>query len=250
MSWKSKTEEAITKGLEKVSDLVGIDLPKKKQDVFLENIQGFTKFTPDVARIEAKMRWLLFVPDEMKTNHPDHDRLSRHARFVGEAFTSDTFTLWKERSNVDCKYARAIPLRLQYGKEGAFFPSLRLAIRRTVRGELYYVNPLTLIKLDRYRENGVRFVRERVQVLMPRTEIHLKKISLTTEGAEKHVGTTVREEKRLLGEPLNVWMYVGVSEYWEQHLDGGHGYTLVRVFQPNNPELSKFYCFTPEEHER
>lgn len=220
---------------------------RRKQEVFLEALKGFSKYTPDIGKLERTMRWLLFVPDEMQQAHPDHSRLSRHAKQIGSAFTVDTFTLWKERKHVDLKVTRAIPLRIQYGKE-AFYTSPTAAIRRPVRGELYFVNALTLIKLDRHRENGVRFVRERVEVLMPRTEIHLKKNLFGTTNAGKPYGEYIKEEKRLLGSPLNVWMYVGVPEYWEQQLDGGHGFALVRYFQPNNSLLSKFYYFTPEEH--
>lgn len=210
---------------------------RRKQEVFLEALKGFSKYTPDIGKLERTMRWLLFVPDEMQQAHPDHSRLSRHAKQIGTAFTVDTFTLWKERKHVDLKVTRVIPLRIQYGKE-AFYTSPTAAIRRPVRGELYFVNALTLIKLDRHRENGVRFLRERVEVVMPRTEIALHR---TKEGY-------IKKEQRLRGEPFNVWMYVGVPEYWEQQLDGGHGFALVRYFQPNNPELSKFYAFTPEEH--
>lgn len=219
----------------------------QKQDEFLEKLAGMTAFTPDAGALERRMRWYLFVPDEMMSHHYDHARLGANAIKVALAITEDTFTLWKKREE---NKAIAVPLRIQQGSVPTWKkPEECHAIRAPVRGELFMVNAQTLIKLDTHRENGVRFKRERVKVVRPYTKIQLKKVPLVIEGQDP-VDTWVRDEETgLLSEPLNVWMYVGIKEYWEPRMDNGFEFTTVRRFRPNNPKLDLYYYFTPEEYD-
>lgn len=225
---------------------------RQHQETFLQNISELSKFTPDIGKIEGTKRWLLFVPDECMRVHYDVARLGNSALHVCNAVTEDTFTLWKQRRK---RGANAIPLRIQYGKE-AFYTSPTAAIRLPVMGELWFVSGPTLIKLDHHRENGVRFTRERVKVRWPYTRIQLSRKGFTDKAGQpvlsptnRPLGEYIKEEIRLLSEPVDVWMYVGISAYWEKHLDGGHTYALMRQFKPYSKLLSPYYFFTPEEYD-
>lgn len=223
------------------------------QETFLENLGELSKFTPDIGKIEGTKRWLLFVPDECMQAHYDNARLGNNALRICNVVTEDTFTLWKQRRK---RGANAIPLRIQYGKE-AFYTSPMAAIRLPVMGELYFVSGPTLIKLDHHRENGVRFIRERVKVRWPYTRIQLRRKAFrehedsqpVLDLKQRPLGEYIKEEIRLLSEPVDVWMYVGVPGYWESQLDGGHTYALMRRFKPYSNLLSPYYFFTPEEYD-
>lgn len=219
----------------------------ERQEHFLQRISDANPFTPDIRRLERKMRWLLFVPDELMKQHHDHARLGAHAVKISEAFTVERFSLWKQRYG---KRSTAIPLRLEYNvsEDVLKTPLWRQVRRYPVRGELYFVNASTLIKLDTHRENGLRFQRERVQVVRPYTKVTLKRLPLTIEKQDP-VQTYVRFEERLLGEPLSVWMYTGVREYWDEKLDAGALYQPVRHYKPHNTLLSEYHYFSVEEYE-
>lgn len=225
---------------------------RQHQETFLENLGELSKFTPDIGKIEGTKRWLLFVPDECMQAHYDNARLGNNALRICNAVTEETFTLWKQRRK---RGANAIPLRIQYGKE-AFYTSPTAAIRLPVMGELYFVSGPTLIKLDHHRENGVKFIRERVKVRWPYTRIQLRRQAFL-DGKDMplthkthHLTEYIKEEIRLLSEPVDVWMYVGVPSYWEGQLDGGHTYALMRRFKPYSKLLSPYYFFTPQEYDQ
>lgn len=202
-------------------------IDKKVFRDYVQSLRKGTQYTPDVPSLERKVYQFLFVPDETMSVHFDHDRLGSRARKVYDVQTVDKFALWKKKLGPQTS---AIPVRVAH----------RGAPLRSIRGELFLVRSQQLFHLDSHRLNGVQFKRERLKMVLPYTQTHLR---------FGEFGYFL-EEEAMIDNTINAWMYVGVTDYWDPLLDGGYSYSPVRRFTPHNKKLSEYYFFTLDEYDK
>lgn len=210
-------------------------------------------FTPDLPELEEKDFWWMFTPDESQPGH-HMDWLMDPAKSAYEAFTAAAdYVLWR-------KYLRlktvAVPLQadaMPYLKNmrlngQPMYPSARL------KGHLFSIRPNHFLELDEYKQNGVAFVRRRINVLIPYstlTEIQIENLTKSDDGKLRPTGTyvpSIQQDRHV--HRIQAWMYEGNPDFWK---------TLGECpqFMPSNPIKSRllgkmsmpyYYHFTQKDY--
>lgn len=189
---------------------------------WLEAANDKTLYTPDVWEIERHPTQLIFVYDEMMKLHHKHKMVAEHSVTIGAALTIDKFTLWKKRLG---KESYPIPLDGRWSG----VPRLR------IKGELYAVQSNQVKELDKYKVNGIYFLRQRVELAFPYTYI-----VWTNGDGVRAVGDCERK--------IEAWMYVGVPDFWADQLDGGYMFNPVKTYTPHKEWEDKYYYFSRQEY--
>jgi len=205
----------------------------EKQDLSpLLDFDKDTEYTPDVATLERRTHWLLFVPDQMMSRHHSNVKLGSSVKML-EALTEDNFSFWKQRRG---DFTQAIPLGEAF-KTVPFNP---------IKGEVFLVKSQKFFELDTERRNGVEFERKRIKLKVPYRRVSSKDFFIKEKDKyEWALANTPYHEGQ-----LNAWMYVGISNYWSPLLDGGYMFTPVKSFIPHNKRLTQYYYFTIGEYDQ
>jgi hypothetical protein len=197
----------------------------------MEQAFSYAEFTPDIAILERRQSNLLFVFDEMQEGHHEFGMIQEHAIPIGVAYTKDDFVLYKRKLNA-ASYAVALD-------EAPF-----RARKTTIRGKLFAIpkdqedGSTRFVELDTVKENGVRFERRRITVIMP----------------YQYIGRT-RDGRPFRGQwevSIRCYTYIGVQSYWSKLLEADDGFFLfdtVKTYTPNNPNLKEYYYFSKLEYE-
>lgn len=153
------------------------------------------RYTPDLALLQEKEHWWIFIcGEEMSKHHKDWLMDPEKPRY--EAFTAkEDYILWRKYLG---QKTVAIPLladSIPYVKNmklnnNCMYPAARL------RGQLFKILPEHFIELDEYKENGVVFDRQRVDILIPYSSLD----------------EDVNQKRHL--KYLQAWMYVGKPDFW------------------------------------
>lgn len=168
-------------------------------------------WTPDQLVLEQYAHQLLFVPDELKVDDlhpselPDDDPLKGVSCGIinSSCYTHANFLAYERDIGKD-KEGRM--LKRPIIMPGDFEPSGGFINRppppAKVRGELHLVWANRLYLLDKYKENGVKFVRHRIKFNYPwRYVTH-------------HVDSKLPYISHHCFTTKVAWMYVGVPKYW------------------------------------
>lgn len=167
-------------------------------------LQNQFDYTPDRIWLERHPFVWLFVYDEMLRDRSLYHLIQEESVYGGVAFTSSDWTMWKKKLGEE-----TFPIALNGSSVGR---------RGRIKGEIHLVRPHVFWSLlDKRFLNGVEFRRERVKVLVP---YHIQSQGVTIDHNE-----FVKE--------LRVHMYVGISEYWNNQIDGGFMFSQVKQFKPN-----------------
>lgn len=211
------------------------------------------KETPDISRLENRSHHLLFATGETMRSGYNHETLNG-SEFFGNAFTKSYFQHWKMKLGL---HSFSIPIRSDDPKpalvaadgvsilpivNNAHVPSIR------IKGELYLVPTEKLIELDKDKDNGIFFLRERTSLLLPykrtdwikdRSQLE-KKLDQPLEHA--YVSTTGIAT-------IKAWIYTGIQSHWEPKFDGGFEFSAVRVFRPTRNVLGNYSYFSQLEYD-
>lgn len=213
-------------------------------DAWLDKAAEHLKYSPDYRALEGFESILLFVCDEMQAGHKCEQVLTHSqyddvaAMHLAPAFTKSDFSFWKKSLG---KESYPVPLEgiKQYVPEWKHTNKLLKNIPkaqlvdlepRSIRGELFAVRPYKLLELDKYKENGVVFQRNRIQVDIP----YLYRVSNAYATSQFVYKCT----------SLEAFMYVGVKDYWKDFLDAGFQFNLVSMVK-NEMNVSAGY--TPHD---
>jgi Gamma-glutamyl cyclotransferase, AIG2-like len=175
-----------------------------------------TYFTPDMVTLEKYQFQLLFIYDRMMHNYPEHMLIEEHGVQLPTAFSLPEFSLWKHELGLE-----SYPVAIRTRHKEILCPTAR------VKGELYAMRPYQFLELDKHRLNGVEFIRERVQLVVP---YH----SARNPGIQCLQG-------------IKAWMYVGNPDYWNDQLDGGFSFRPATLLEAHNQYLKKYYFFHKEK---
>lgn len=178
-----------------------------------------TLFTPDIAELEQKPRHHFFVYDEMMVDNRKYDFLKEHSITMAEAFTRDKFHTWKKDLGV-----ASFPIAFE---TDGFVPD---AVR--IKGELMLIASSHIPTLDKYKQNGVEFVRKRIRLVIPYVTV-------------EHTGDgPVKKTRHTL---VTAWMYVGVKAYWDTVMSG-YRYSRLKVHDFPGSPLKQYTCFDESEY--
>ena len=208
-----------------------------------EMVQEDLAYTQDAPFLERRYDQFVFVPNEMMSNHKEHDKLGESKFKISFGFTDHKYTFWQQNAG---EHTTTIPL-----EEG-----FKDTSKARIKGELYLLNSSHMFELDKYHKNGVEFTRKLVKILIPYRRA--KNFRPNDRAAYEWMVSRVQ----FMGE-VTAWMYTGVSDYWTPLLEKGtklshlnksgiksltrinsHGtFSTVSCFQPNNPDLDIYYYF-------
>lgn len=182
---------------------------------WLVSANGEATHTPDLLDLESRSLQLLFLPCELQERHPQSKLISDAGVCLYHAFTKNSFSLYRNRED-----------------NSAIFTD---EPQHSVKGEVWAILPKRYSVLDKYKENGVRCVRKPIDVRVPFTRF-----------IKGNHSTKVQSEIA----NLKMWAYVSPNEIWADELDGGYLYPQVTLHRPNNPFLSPFYYYRPNEYKK
>lgn len=204
-----------------------------------------TKHSFDEARLNtwrAQLNWTkdanlltqydyqpIFVYDRLMEGQDDHSKIKDYIQpTFATGFTSHRFCLWQKNlgklSFPIALETKVQPLDLPWAdlaRETSWFKDAPPA---RIRGMVYNISTKAFFELDKLYRNGLHYYRKKVKVLMP---YRAKK---ENGGCEYMVG-------------LWCWMYVGISDYWENQLDAGMFFKPVKIYPLQYPGLSDYSFF-------
>ena len=162
----------------------GKPLPKSWGDSIRRNAE----FSPDALNVGNKTGHLLFNPD------PNLD-----FRFDGvQSFTTETYIVYQQQEKllllpkiIDREERKKVP---GWGRAPDNYPG-------SVKGDLVWVTPTSVLELDRHYQNGVECDRTTSWVTIPWRPENTKNIYLLTTKA---------------------LIYVAKRKFWHKQLDGGY----------------------------
>jgi hypothetical protein len=205
-----------------------------------------TKFTPDVALLEERSHWRVFVCDRHMSDLDNALDAKRH----GFAFTNDGFKLYRRNLGKD---SNAVPFVQELYETNPDWNKgqglVRVGDVARIKGEIFIASTEKLKELDRVYCNGVQYQRVRVSVLVPYHETEwypeYYKAPVELQKMFNHRRIILRSEKRFYN--VTAWMYVGVPTYWD---DFPH-YMLkyVDVYRARNERVGWYYHFTKKDYE-
>lgn len=194
----------------------------KHQKVLKEITDMVPIFTPDMVHLQMKKRCLIFVHDDMMSGRNNSDLIvetSISGRWpLANVYTEDKFFFWKKDLG-----EHSYPVALDKDVTGFYHGNAEDKAPARIWGELYAIRPSQFILLDNERENGVQFIRREISVRLP-----------FINGASKFPDITTIH---------NVWMYIGVHEYWDDQLAGIHSSTPIDKVQDKRAWLMDHYRY-------
>ncbi len=208
-----------------------------------------TDFTPDISELEQHEYQLLFVYGETQRGHPAFPIVNEGSAHICTAFTNTPgFTLWKRNRGLASTVV-ALSAPLPEKDAAPLFPPTHFGVltpSSRIKGELYAIRPYQMMELDKYHLNGYHYLRRRVHLAIPYSQVmwlkHPYLNPTTVYSSTYKTDTKIRIVK--------AWMYLGIPEYWEPQLDGGYEFTPVKLMRTyERPWISNYYYFTKNEYD-
>lgn len=181
---------------------------KKLDPVFIASLKEETWATPDIHELQRKKAHNVFIYNEHQSVFGTWMNDYRGS-FSGTMFTVDRYTMWRQQLG-EFEDPRAIVVENKW-------PHID---QERIKGEVYNIPTDYIPKLDNYMLNTVEFQRRREQLIYP----------------FRHKWRDP-EGKMVLGpwriDIVFAWMYVGITSYWNQHIDAGWRFKPCRIFNLN-----------------
>jgi hypothetical protein len=192
--------------------MFGMKRAALRKEIQAESVLSGAEFTPDIFHLEQFKSQLLFVHDDMAQLQPNHD-LIKEGSLSGfypfnYGYTTKSYSFLKKNLGL-----KSFPIALDIPIDVANQLPTYMSEEYRIRGELYAIRPLQFLKLDTHRQNGVQFIRRRVNI-----NIGYKKLyhhSITDSKGVYHSEYNLGKEQMLT---VQAWMYVGREEYWRDQL--------------------------------
>jgi gamma-glutamylcyclotransferase (GGCT)/AIG2-like uncharacterized protein YtfP len=204
----------------------------------IENTLSRTSNTPDVADLSNKIGAVIFVYNDLMKKRRDHELLEPLA-FGGDAYTVFEVNGWYRK-----KDQLPIILRPQILHRKPEWSVQKNAHSAIIKGEVYVVKANKLHELDLYHDNGVQFIRQRIDITIPFEEDLLNKDHIIVKSGQYH-------------HMRKVWAYIGNPFHWWGEADPfsfatgnglGHperidsvNFTPMPIFTPKKTWKSLYY---------
>jgi hypothetical protein len=220
-----------------------------EHEAWLTYAEGVVNYTPDMALIQQYQTQLLFVPDELQDKWDNHHILGDAAMFMGKALTVDKFSMQIKDLG---KQSFPVPLDKSFATPYDPVPwaKQRGAPLASIKGEMWLiVDPAdNFVKLDKYRQNGVQFRRERFMFDIPYREVwhdpRLEEPFTALSKTERRLHDPAKWLTDMKTKRVPAWMYRGLTSYWDTLRDG---LIPVKIFHPKTMLLPPYYSFTKNQ---
>lgn len=192
------------------------------------------EFTPDMPDLQQhKYHWLFVYGEEMSIHRAHKSLIGLEPAYEG-AFTFANYGLWKHNLGKNT-FPIMMDKRLSC-EDRHWFKVKNWESWGKVKGEVYLINdPTIFFELDRYRQNGIKFLRKRIQIIIP--------YWVRRKGAHfTHTGTFKQTD-------VQAWTYLGVPTYWNDLMEMGlqdDRFRPVKTFTMAKVHKTYFF-FTPME---
>lgn len=190
-----------------------------------------TKYTTDIAVLEAHSWQLFFACDETQLGH-SHQKMLGENVYKCPGFTQRGFNYWDGGPIFG-----SVPLEA----EGIINQMPNYPDIAKIKGQVLLVRPQSFLRLDEYKENGVQFTRMKVRIIVPYRNlkfIHDKNIpdpEIEYISECGHIGRTYEKVCT-----IRAWMYIGVPEFWDK-LISNYDWRSVETFQARNRNWCRTY---------
>lgn len=220
-----------------------VDLPVYQDWIGEANLR--TAFTPDIAWLEQYEMQNVFVYGETQRGHRAAHLVNDNGAFYAAGFTNTPgFTLWKKKLG-EASSAIAMPAPLPERDAALAFPPPAFPLGSRIKGELHTVRSSQMIELDKYHLNGYHYLRRRVYVAVPYSQVLWLKEPYYTNNKRETIYKT--DTKVNL---VKAWMYLGIPEYWDELLDGGYAYEPVSLQRTErSPWINSYYHFNKNAYD-
>jgi len=194
-------------------------------------IDDLATTAPDIWKLEMYMRQLIFVPDDLKYGGPNHQLISESSwtkePLHPACYTHSNYTFWKKDLG-DKSYPVVLPEN--YRPSGFIRGEI---IPAPIKGELWAIRPSCFRVLDKHRNYGVQFIRDRVPITYPYREIGFNKKQPLPKISDEYFTT------------VTAWMYIGIPEYWDPQIGGIFQTSHMDVYEHDVPKpyVKQFYKF-------
>lgn len=205
-------------------------------------------YTPDIAKLEEYETQRLFVFDEWMSDRRQNFVIDEMGVRRGAGFTKQKFQFrvfngflspdWTPVANKD--------------PEGY-----------VIKGEIVEILPSSFLLLDKLKQNGVKFIRERVKILKPSRDVIVFENTTEERGVHHSMGVNgvdwitgkFPDGHPLAGKkcwispekitPVFAWMYLGKHSYWNMYRNAPYLFQRVPTFKPKKDKewLSEYYKY-------
>lgn len=203
---------------------------------WLEQARDQTLFTPDMWKLQQHRTQLLFVCDDMMEGRRNFGLIKEHAVNVSGAFTTGRFRMWKK----------------DLGKESFLIPiettpedsmPICAAHPARIKGQVYAVVPARYSELDTHMLNGVQYLRRKVRIEIPYRMIQKVADRNSLDEETQKFSREVVITTPVCSAFMSVWMYVGISSYWDDQIDNYH-FSPVKTYQPKTGWKDAYYYYS------
>jgi gamma-glutamylcyclotransferase (GGCT)/AIG2-like uncharacterized protein YtfP len=213
----------------------------------LKNLMPWSTAAPPVPEVIPDWHWthdqwvleqysaqLIFVPDNMKKGGKYHGVLKDIA--FGDdprnpsVYTHSKFLAYKQDLG---EFSNAIIMPGDYMPSG-FITKGMAPEPAKIRGELWSVDAYRIYLLDKFKQNGVQFVRQRVRITYPFRQVTTNRKQIPLPVISPHCFVTI-----------TAWMYVGIPRYWDSRIGGPLAKAMdTYTHSPPRHGIGEFYDFS------
>lgn len=179
--------------------------------------------TPDVAILEQKERHLYFAYHLLNNGHEG---------YVESGITTDPFQLWRGSHGNE-----------RYPVATHQIPEMRRIPCLPIKGRVLLLSTEEVIRLDEYTQNGLQFIRKRVEIRVPRFIETNERDAVVRLGRKEPFPSSFRRGNVVLaptGGTVKAFMHIGIEEHFVNKLDGGFEFSPVKPFDMYNPRYLQF----------
>lgn len=210
------------------SSSLGYNLPDPSVFKFA---QEETKYTPDIAKLEAYEYQLYFACDETQRGCHKHDLLGEHEDKC-PGFTQKSFNYWDH----EAPFLPPVAMEVEgFRNVMPNYPDIA-----KIKGRVLKIRSQAFLKLDEYKEQGVQYRRIKPRILVPyRALVFLKDANLPPPDVEQVLSPSwgLTFEKMVI---IRAWMYIGVPEYWDKMINS-FDFKSVQTYEAKNRNWCKTY---------
>lgn len=202
---------------------------EKSIDPAMDHWHRQCEMTPDIWKLEQYHRQLIFVADDMQTGGKNN-KLVAEASFTAEpahptVYTHHKYTFWKKDLGV-----HSYTIILPEGYRPTGFVRYPVEPAR-IRGELWAIRPSQFILLDKHKQNGVQFKRDRVRIKLPSRFVCYD---------DKRPLPNITDQPF---HTVTAWLYTGVPDYWDAQIGGIFASSQMETQDHTAKAIQKFYSF-------
>lgn len=166
-------------------------------------------YTPDSNMLQQRPWQNLFLYGEDQPCFKDN--MAKMEPYIMDtpvvAFTRDHFSMYEKKLGAE---SYPIALSQRFGNDA----------HTSIKGYWVTILSTKLYELDNFRQNGKMFVRKRVRLLVPYVRTRwLKNTTQERRGGTQPPERTIKK--------ISAHMYVGMPEYWHDHIDAGYLFSPV-----------------------